>query len=80
MKLLCANCRPAVPLAFLGIILISLANSAPAQVSVTSALPNSTTQGTINLDVTVGGKGFKAGAKAQWFISGTTNPGGVTVN
>ena len=43
-------------------------------------LPNSATQGTINLNVTVGGKGFKAGAKAQWFISGTTNPGGVTVN
>ena len=46
----------------------------------TSATPNSATQGTVNLDVTVGGKGFKAGAMAQWFISGTTNPGGVTVN
>jgi len=80
MKLLRATCRPAATLAFLGIILVSLADSAPAQISVTSATPNSTTQGTINLNVTVGGKGFKAGAKAQWFISGTTNPGGVTVN
>jgi hypothetical protein len=73
-------CRPAVILALLSATLFFLANSAPAQISVTSAMPNSTTQGTINLDVTVGGKGFKAGAKAQWFISGTTNPGGVTVN
>ena len=80
MKLLRANCRPAVILAFLGITVLSLANLAPAQISVTSATPNSTTQGTINLNVTIGGKGFKAGAKAQWFISGTTNPGGVTVN
>lgn len=80
MKLLSAICRPGPTLAFLGLILVSLANSAPAQVSVTSAIPNSTTQGTINLNVTVGGKGFKAGASAQWFISGTTNPGGVTVN
>jgi hypothetical protein len=80
MRLLRATCRPAATLAFLGVTVFSLANLAPAQISVTSATPNSTTQGTINLNVTVGGKGFKAGAKAQWFISGTTNPGGVTVN
>jgi hypothetical protein len=73
MKLLRATDRPAVTLAFLGIILVSLANSAPAQISVTSATPNSTTQGTINLNVTIGGKSFKAGATAQWFISGTTD-------
>ena len=80
MKLLRATCRPAVILAIPGIAIVLLASSAPAQISVTSAMPNATTQGTINLDVTVGGKGFKAGARAQWFISGTTNPGGVTVN
>ena len=80
MKRLRAACRPAVILFFLAIVLVTLANSASAQISVTSALPNSTTQGTINLTVTVGGKGFKSGATAQWFISGTTNPGGVTVN
>jgi hypothetical protein len=30
--------------------------------------------------VTVTGNGFKRGARAQWFVTGTTNPGGVTVN
>ena len=80
MKLLRADFRPAVIVSFLATITIFGVTPAPAQISVTSALPNSTTQGTINLNVTVGGKGFKAGANAQWFISGTTNPGGVTVN
>lgn len=80
MKLVRANCRPAVILTFLAIISFFWITPASAQISVTSALPNSTTQGTINLDVTVGGKGFKNGANAQWFLSGTTNPGGVTVN
>lgn len=49
-------------------------------VQVNSALPNQAAQGTIDLDVAVGGNGFKQGAKAQWFVSGTTDPGGVTVN
>jgi len=53
---------------------------AAAQISVNSAAPNNTAQGTINLDVVVSGNGFKKGAKAQWFVTGTTNPGGVTVN
>jgi uncharacterized delta-60 repeat protein len=53
---------------------------AAAQISVTSANPNSAAQGTVNLNVTVNGNGFKKGAKAQWFVTGTTNPGGVTVN
>jgi hypothetical protein len=53
---------------------------AAAQVKVISANPNNTTQGTVNLNVIVAGSGFKKGAKAQWFVSGTTNPGGVTVN
>jgi hypothetical protein len=56
------------------------AQHAAAQVKVISANPNNTTQGTVNLNVIVAGSGFKRGAKAQWFVSGTTNPGGVTVN
>lgn len=56
------------------------AASAGAQIQVKSSSPNSAAQGTINLDVTVSGSGFKNGAQAQWFVSGTTNPGGVTVN
>lgn len=51
-----------------------------AQISVTSASPNSAAQGTINLNIAVGGSGFKHGAASQFFISGTTNPGGITVN
>jgi len=80
MRLLRANCRLAVILAFVAIISVFEVNPASAQISVTSAVPNSASQGTINLDVNVSGKGFKSGAKAKWFISGTTNPGGVTVN
>jgi uncharacterized delta-60 repeat protein len=67
-------------------ILIVVANwllptsHAQSQVQVTAADPTATEQGTINLNVKVTGKGFKNGAKAQWFVTGTTNPGGVTVN
>lgn len=75
-----AICRLAAIWLFLIVARVLMANPASAQISVTNALPNSAVQGTTNLNVTVGGKGFKAGAKAQWFVSGTTNPGGVTVN
>ena len=54
--------------------------SAAGQIQVTSANPSAAAQGTVNLNVTISGNGFKKGAKAQWFITGTTNPGGVTVN
>jgi hypothetical protein len=54
--------------------------SAVAQVQVNSTSPSAAPQGTTNLNVTVNGNGFKKGAKAQWFVTGTTNPGGVTVN
>ena len=50
------------------------------QVTVTAADPMSATQGTVNLNVKVTGKGFKNGAKAKWFVSGMTDTGGVTVN
>ncbi|HEV2492818.1 MAG TPA: hypothetical protein VG204_07055 [Terriglobia bacterium] len=49
-------------------------------IQVTSTNPNSAPQGTINLNVAVGGSGFKNGAKAAFFLSGTTNPDGVTIN
>ena len=51
-----------------------------AQIQVTSANPSAAPQGSTNLNVTITGNGFKKGAKAQWFVTGTTNPGGVTVN
>jgi hypothetical protein len=53
---------------------------AVAQIQVNSTNPGSALQGTINLNVTISGSGFKKGAKAQWFVTGTTNPGGVTVS
>jgi FG-GAP-like repeat len=51
-----------------------------AQIQVDSTNPGAAPQGTTNLNVTITGSGFQKGAKAQWFLSGTTNPGGVTVN
>jgi len=53
---------------------------AAQNVQVNSANPNQAAQGTINLDVAVGDNGFKRGANSQFFVSGTTNPGGITVN
>jgi uncharacterized delta-60 repeat protein len=50
------------------------------QVQVNAADPPATEQGTINLNVKVTGKGFKNGAKAKWFVTGTTDPGGISVN
>jgi hypothetical protein len=58
-----------------------LAPGASAQdVVVTSATPSSTPQGTVGLDVTIAGQNFKKGAIARFLVTGTTNPGGVTVN
>ncbi len=66
------------------VILLAIAVSplwlAAQSLQVNSANPNAAPQGTINLDVAIGGSGFKHGAQSQWFVSGTTNPGGVTVN
>ena len=49
-----------------------------AQVKVTAATPASAYQDT-SLDVVVSGSGFDKTAKAQYFVTGTTNPGGITV-
>lgn len=67
-------------LSALGVLLVNLHASAQGQVQVTAADPPATEQGTINLNVRVNGKGFKNGAQAKWFVTGTTDPGGVTVN
>jgi hypothetical protein len=65
---------------FGGLLASVAAQPAVAQIQVNSANPSAAPQGTINLNVLVTGNGFKKGAKAQWFVTGTTNPGGVTVN
>jgi FG-GAP-like repeat/FG-GAP repeat len=64
----------AATMAFLGGL------SAAAQIQVNSTNPGAAPQGTTTLNVTISGSGFKKGAKAAWYVTGTTNPGGVTVN
>lgn len=60
-------------------LVIAPIGAALAQVRVTAATPSSAYQGTISLDVVVSGSGFDNSAKVQYFVSGTTNPGGITV-
>jgi FG-GAP-like repeat len=64
----------------LAYLLVLVSAACWSQIQVKSATPSSGAQGTVNLNVAVTGNGFKKGAKAQWFVTGTTNPGGVTVN
>src|SRR5579864_4067784 len=60
---------------------VSLGPSASAQtITVTSANPNNAPQGTVNLNVLINGKNFKKGAISKFYVSGTTDPGGITVN
>ena len=70
-----------IALAGLSLLLLGLApvGAALAQVKVTAANPASAYQGTIALDVVVNGSGFDRTARVQYFVSGTTNPGGITV-
>ena len=75
------NAWKRITLACLSLLVLGLApvGAAFAQVKVTAATPASTYQGTISLDVVVSGSGFDTSAKVQYFVSGTTNPGGITV-
>ena len=52
---------------------------AAAQIAVTAADPPSGEQGTLNLSVKITGKGFKNGAKANFFKTDTSDPAGVNV-
>lgn len=74
---------PSFLFSILGALLLGLGCTSAAQaqqVQVTAADPPTAAQGTINLNVKVTGRGFKNGANAKWFITGTTDPGGVQVN
>src|SRR5258706_15684965 len=69
------------PRMLLSIMTMALAVPLAAQtVSVTAANPNAAAQGTLNLNVTISGKGFKNGASSSFLVSGTTNPGGIGVH
>ena len=61
-------------------VLFAVSTSLFAQVSVTAANPSTAVGGTVNLNVTISGSGFKKGAKSQFFKTGTTDPGDVVVN
>jgi hypothetical protein len=73
------RCSAKLPAMLVAIVVVFICPAA-AQIQVTSASPDAAPQGTLNLNVTISGSGFKKGATAQWFITGTNNTGGVTVN
>jgi hypothetical protein len=52
---------------------------AAAPVTVTAADPPSAVQGTLSLDVTVSGSGFDNSAAVKFYVTGTTNTGGIVV-
>lgn len=63
------------------VLIVSAVSAAPAQqIQVNSADPPAAEQGTVNLSVTIGGKGFKKGAAASFVLTGTEDPDGITVN
>src|SRR4029078_8026480 len=64
----------------LAAFLIDSRSSAQGQIQGSAANPASGEQGTINLNVKITGKGCKNGAKAKWFVTGSSDPGCVTVN
>jgi len=61
-----------------GILLLSLPARAQS-IKVTSAVPDTTEQGNLGLVVTVAGENFGKSSKVAYFVTGTTNPGGITV-
>ena len=75
------NAWKRIALACVSLLALGLApaGAALAQIKVTAANPAAAYQDTIALDVIVSGSGFDPSAKAQYFVSGTTNPGGIVV-
>ncbi len=63
----------------LGLPVGGIVQPASAQISVTAADPPAGEQGTLNLSVVITGKGFKNGAKARFYKTGTTDHAGVNV-
>jgi len=65
-------------LLFAGLLLCGMPASAQ-DIKVTSAVPDMADQGTVGLVVTIGGENFGKGSKVDFFVTGTTNPGGIAV-
>ena len=58
---------------------VGAVREAAAQIAVTAADPPTGEQGALNLNVLIKGKGFKNGAKANFYKTGTGDPAGVNV-
>jgi hypothetical protein len=76
------NAWKRITLACVSLLVLGLGpvGAALAQVRVTAANPPSSPQDTPSLDVVVSGTGFDKTATAKYYVSGTTNPGGITVS
>ena len=69
----------------LGVLIVGTSYMLPTAtaggpVQVKSADPPAAEQGTFGLDVTISGRNFDNSAAVRFFVTGTTNPGGVIVN
>ena len=65
------------------LVLITISDTgvlAQQAIVVESAIPSVAAPATLNLNVSIKGKGFKRGARARFLVTGTENPGGITVN
>ncbi len=72
---------PVLSTVFVALLVLSSAPRVFSQeIKVTSADPPSAPQGTVNLNVTVRGSGFRKGAQSKFFVTGTQDPGGIGVN
>ena len=65
-------------LLFAGLLLCGMPASAQ-DIKVISAVPDMADQGTVGLVVTIGGENFGKGSRVDFFVTGTTNPGGIAV-
>lgn len=76
------NAWKRITLACLSLAALGVAQvvAAAPPVKVTLATPASAYQGTTGLDVVVDGSGFDPTARVQYLVTGTTNPGGITVS
>ena len=63
----------------LALLLVAPIAVAQDEIQVTSADPAIAEQGTVDLEVMVGGANFPADAEVDFFVTGTQDPDGITV-
>ena len=76
------NVHPKFVFSILFLIVLGTAGVDDAQaqkIQVESATPAFAEQNTLGLDVEIAGKGFDKSAAVNFFVTGTPNPGGITV-